>query len=104
MLSLARQALERQRQVVYLHAALDAEHHAFRDEITLLQTEHTGRLKTVTVHEQGEDGHHLAVAAPVEARFLAEGNDDGASQVDRADKAPDVAFIFNATSCITLTI
>ncbi|AMD00771.1 NO-inducible flavohemoprotein [Halomonas chromatireducens] len=59
MLSLARQALEQQRQVVYLHAALDAEHHAFRNEIALLQTEHANRLKAVTIHEQGEEADHI---------------------------------------------
>ncbi|MCE8004633.1 NO-inducible flavohemoprotein [Billgrantia ethanolica] len=59
MLPLAKQALSEGRRVVYLHAALDAEHHAFREELASLQSEHSGRLKTVTIHEQGNDADHI---------------------------------------------
>ncbi len=39
------------------------------------------------VEHAGEDRHHLAVALPVEAGLLAEGVDDEAGQVDRAEQA-----------------
>lgn len=59
MLPLARQALAQGRRVVYLHAALDAEHHAFRDEVAALAKAHPEQLQTVTVHERGDQADHI---------------------------------------------
>src|SRR5690554_7747640 len=58
MLPLAQQALDQGRRVVYLHAALDAEHHAFRDEIVALAEAHPERLQTVSVHDRGQAADH----------------------------------------------
>lgn len=58
LLPLARQALAQGRKVVYLHAALDAEHHAFRDEVAALAQAHPDQLQTVTVHERGDEADH----------------------------------------------
>lgn len=54
MLPIARQALGLGRQVVYLHAALDAEHHAFGEELAELAREYGEQLTAVAVHEQGD--------------------------------------------------
>lgn len=59
MLPLARQALAEGRQVVYLHAALDARHHAFRDDIAALERQHPDRLKCVSIHERGSVADHI---------------------------------------------
>ncbi|HSP56755.1 MAG TPA: NO-inducible flavohemoprotein [Halomonas sp.] len=74
MLPLARHALANGRQVVYLHAALDADHHAFADEIKGLQAEHPERLTTVIVHERGDTGDHSGqVNRALLARYLPKG-------------------------------
>ncbi|MFY0989188.1 globin domain-containing protein [Halomonas sp. C05BenzN] len=74
MLPLARQALAEGRRVVYLHAALDAEHHAFRDEVAALAEAHPEQLHTVTVHERGDDADHSGrVDRDLLARHLPEG-------------------------------
>lgn len=74
MLPLASQALAQGRRVVYLHAALDAEHHAFRDEVTALAEAHPGQLQTVTVHECGDQADHIGrVDRALLARLLPEG-------------------------------
>lgn len=57
MLSLASQALEQGREVVYLHAALDGEHHAFADELALLQARHPQQLHSVTIYERPLPGN-----------------------------------------------
>lgn len=59
MLPMARQALAQGRRVVYLHAALDAEHHAFRDEVATLAAEHPGRLNAISIHESGNAADHI---------------------------------------------
>jgi nitric oxide dioxygenase len=59
MLPMARHALAHGRRVVYLHAALDAEHHAFRDEVATLAAEHPERLQAMSVHERGDEADHV---------------------------------------------
>ncbi|MFW6346305.1 MAG: FAD-binding oxidoreductase, partial [Halomonas sp.] len=59
LLPMARQALAQGRRMVYLHAALDPDHHAFRDEVAALAEAHQQRLRTVTVHERGDDADHV---------------------------------------------
>ncbi|MCE8013772.1 NO-inducible flavohemoprotein [Billgrantia desiderata] len=59
MLPLARQALSRGRRVVYLHAALDAEHHAFRKEVEALRQAHPSQFQAVAIHERGDAGDHI---------------------------------------------
>jgi nitric oxide dioxygenase len=74
LLPMARHALEQGRQVVYLHAALDAAHHAFRDELAALAAQHPERLQTVTVHERGNDADHIGhVDRELLAHYLPEG-------------------------------
>lgn len=74
MLPLARQALAQGRRVVYLHAALDAEHHAFIDEVAALAEAHPEQLQTVTVHEHGGQADHIGrVDRELLARLLPEG-------------------------------
>ncbi|HSH47750.1 MAG TPA: globin domain-containing protein [Halomonas sp.] len=58
LLPMAHQALAKGRQVVYLHAALDAEHHAFRDEVAALAEKHPERLHAVSIHESGSAADH----------------------------------------------
>ena len=58
ILPLARQALAKGRQVVYLHAAIDAEHHAFRQEVAAMREAHPAKLKVVAIHEHGADADH----------------------------------------------
>lgn len=55
MLSLLRQALEQGRQVVYLHAALDGDHHAFGDDVNALARDYPDHLRVITVYEQADD-------------------------------------------------
>ncbi|GEN23591.1 flavohemoprotein [Halomonas cupida] len=57
MLMLAREALRRGRQVVYIHAARDAAHHAFGGEISALGAEYPGQLTHHFIHEHGEGGN-----------------------------------------------
>lgn len=55
MLPMACRALEQGRQVVYLHAAQEREHHAFADELDALAKEdYPGILTSVTLYERGE--------------------------------------------------
>ncbi|MDX1465033.1 MAG: globin domain-containing protein [Halomonas sp.] len=74
LLPMARQALAAGRRVIYLHAALDAEHHAFRDEVAALAAEHPQRLRAVSVHERGTDADHIGrIDRDLLARLLPEG-------------------------------
>lgn len=74
MLPIAQQALAQGRQVVYLHAALDAEHHAFSEELATLAAAHPQQLQTVTVHEQGAAADHIGrVSRELLAQLLPEG-------------------------------
>ncbi|CAM3529028.1 NO-inducible flavohemoprotein [Halomonas lysinitropha] len=92
MLPMARHALAEGRRVVYLHAALDAEHHAFRDEVAALAAEHPQRLRAVSVHERGDDADHtgridrelLASLLPDDARCYFVGPQGFMTAVDRA--------------------
>ncbi len=92
MLPIARQALAQGRRVVYLHAALDADHHAFRDEVAALAAEHPQRLQAVSVHERGDAADHsgridrelLARLLPEGARCYFVGPQGFMSAVDRA--------------------
>src|SRR5690554_4215753 len=59
LLPMARHALHQGRRVIYLHAALDAEHHAFRDEVATLAAEHPGRLNAISIHESGNAADHI---------------------------------------------
>src|SRR5690554_6940048 len=89
---MARQALAQGRRVIYLLAALDAEHHAFRDEVATLAEAHPERLRTVTVHERGGAADHvgrvdralLARLLPEDARCYTVGPQGFMSAVDRA--------------------
>ncbi|PCF96023.1 globin domain-containing protein [Vreelandella nigrificans] len=59
LLPLARQALALGRQVVYLHAALDAQHQAFTSEVEALKAEYPQCLKAVRIHERGNEAEHI---------------------------------------------
>ncbi|MCC5883495.1 MAG: NO-inducible flavohemoprotein [Halomonas sp.] len=59
MLPMAKQALTQGRRVVYLHAALDNEHHAFRDDIAALERQYPDRLTSVSIHERGSSADHI---------------------------------------------
>ncbi|ALM54210.1 NO-inducible flavohemoprotein [Halomonas huangheensis] len=54
MLTLAREALKRGRQVCYVHAARDAAHHAFRNEVSTLGKAYPGQLTHYHLYEQGD--------------------------------------------------
>ncbi|MDI5891207.1 NO-inducible flavohemoprotein [Halomonas rhizosphaerae] len=92
MLPMARHALTQGRRVVYLHAALDAEHHAFRDEVAALAEAHPERLRAVSIHERGDDADHagridrelLARLVPEGARCYFVGPQGFMTAVDRA--------------------
>ncbi|MGJ7462243.1 globin domain-containing protein [Halomonas sp. MA07-2] len=92
MLPLARQALAQGRRVVYLHAALDAEHHAFADEVAALADAHPEQLQAVTVHESGDGADHigridrelLARLLPEKARCYTVGPQGFMTAVDQA--------------------
>ncbi|MDT0500093.1 MULTISPECIES: NO-inducible flavohemoprotein [unclassified Halomonas] len=58
LLPMAHHALRQGRRVVYLHAALDAEHHAFRDEVAALAAKHPERLHAISIHESGSAADH----------------------------------------------
>ncbi|MGM0834172.1 NO-inducible flavohemoprotein [Vreelandella venusta] len=58
LLPIARHALALGRQVVYLHAALDADHHAFNGELDALKAAYPQRLQAVTIHERGNRADH----------------------------------------------
>lgn len=58
LLPMARQALAEGRQVTYVHAALDAEHHAFGDALAKLSDDYPNTLKNVTVYETGDAADH----------------------------------------------
>lgn len=77
MLSLAHQALQQGRQVVYLHAAQDGEHHAFADEVAALAAEHPDHLRTVTLYESADPNpradHIGLIDHQLLARYLPEG-------------------------------
>lgn len=59
LLPMARHALSLGRQVVYLHAALDAEHQAFKGELEALKSEYPQRLQAVRIHERGNEAEHI---------------------------------------------
>lgn len=92
MLPMARHALAQGRRVVYLHAALDVEHHAFREEVAALAAEHPQRLRAVSIHERGDDADHtgridrelLARLVPEGARCYFVGPQGFMTAVDRA--------------------
>lgn len=58
LLPIAKQALEQGRSVTYLHAALDAEHHAFADDLAELRNAYPAQLNTVTIYENEAGGNH----------------------------------------------
>ncbi|MGE6512866.1 NO-inducible flavohemoprotein [Vreelandella aquamarina] len=58
LLPIAKQALEQGRSVTYLHAALDAEHHAFADDLAELRNVYPAQLNTVTIYENEAGGNH----------------------------------------------
>ncbi|NWN81931.1 MAG: nitric oxide dioxygenase [Halomonas sp.] len=74
LLPMACHALRQGRRVVYLHAALDAEHHAFRDQVAALTAEHPERLHAVSIHESGNAGDHIGrIDRDLLASYLPEG-------------------------------
>ncbi|MYL23430.1 NO-inducible flavohemoprotein [Halomonas alkaliantarctica] len=58
LLPIAKQALEQGRRVTYLHAALDAEHHAFAETLAELRKAHPETLNTITVYERDDSGDY----------------------------------------------
>lgn len=74
MLSLAAQALAEGREVTYLHAALDGEHHAFADEVKALEARYPQQMRVVTLYErpQPEDApdHTGRIDRSLLARYL----------------------------------
>lgn len=76
LLPMARQALAEGRQVTYVHAALDAEHHAFADALNTLEATYPDALRTLTVYENDDGADHrgwidhalLATCLPASAR------------------------------------
>ncbi|MWJ28986.1 NO-inducible flavohemoprotein [Halomonas sp. ZH2S] len=71
LLPMARHALALGRQVVYLHAALDAEHHAFNDELEILKREYPERLQAISIHERGSNADHIGrIDRTLLARYL----------------------------------
>ncbi|WP_404375831.1 NO-inducible flavohemoprotein [Vreelandella aquamarina] len=71
LLPIARQALALGRQVIYLHAALDADHHAFSDEVEKLKAEYPQRLLSVSIHERGSSADHVGrIDRSLLARYL----------------------------------
>ncbi|WP_447555091.1 NO-inducible flavohemoprotein [Vreelandella sp. EE22] len=71
MLPIARHALSQGRQVVYMHAAIDGEHQAFRDDIQALAQDYPDQLKVVNVHERGDQADHLGrINRDLLARYL----------------------------------
>lgn len=58
LLPIAKQALQQGREVIYLHAALDARHHAFADTLTELHQAYPDHLSVVTVYENDDSGDH----------------------------------------------
>ncbi|MES3677537.1 NO-inducible flavohemoprotein [Halomonas elongata] len=71
MLSLLRQALEQGRQVVYLHAALDEDHHAFGNDVQALARDYPDQLRVVTVYEQADDASHVDHIGRVDRELIA---------------------------------
>lgn len=59
LLPIAQHALSLGRQVVYLHAALDADHHAFNNEVETLKAVYPTRFHAVSIHEQGNHADHI---------------------------------------------
>lgn len=58
LLPIAKQALDQGRYVTYLHAALDAEHHAFADDIAELRNAYPDQLHTIIIYENEAGGDH----------------------------------------------
>ncbi len=58
LLPIAKQALAQGRNVTYLHAALDAEHHAFVDAVEELRNVYPDLLDTVTLYENEAGGDY----------------------------------------------
>lgn len=58
LLPIAKQALEQGRRVTYLHAALDAEHHAFAGVIADLRKAYPQQLNSITIYEQDDSGDY----------------------------------------------
>lgn len=58
LLPIAKQALQQGRQVMYLHAALDARHHAFAETLVTLQQQYPDNLNVVTIYEDDDNGDH----------------------------------------------
>ncbi|UXZ55110.1 NO-inducible flavohemoprotein [Halomonas sp. 7T] len=58
LLPMARHALALGRQVVYLHAALDADHHAFNNELEELKAAYPRYFQAVSIHERGNRADH----------------------------------------------
>ncbi|CAM4244308.1 hypothetical protein VRRI112168_18895 [Vreelandella rituensis] len=57
--------------IVNLHAALDAEHHAFNDELETLKREYPERLQVVSIHERGSHADHIGrIDRTLLARYL----------------------------------
>ncbi|GHC27874.1 NO-inducible flavohemoprotein [Aidingimonas halophila] len=78
MLPILREALEQGRQVVYLHAALDRDHHAFGDHVDTLARDFPQQLQVVTLYEKATDDtrvdHVGRVNRELLARYLPEGD------------------------------
>ncbi|MFG6665721.1 NO-inducible flavohemoprotein [Halomonas sp. HNIBRBA4712] len=71
LLPIARQALGQGRRVVYLHAAIDRDHHAFSDDVKALKRDYPEQLTVVNVLEHGEGIEHSGrIDRDLLARYL----------------------------------
>ncbi|WNL38635.1 globin domain-containing protein [Halomonas sp. PAMB 3232] len=71
LLPIARQALLDGRRVVYLHAAIDRDHHAFGDDVKALKRDYPEQLTVANVLERGEGVEHIGrIDRDLLARYL----------------------------------
>ncbi|MCB8888306.1 NO-inducible flavohemoprotein [Vreelandella malpeensis] len=71
LLPIARQALSKGRRVVYLHAAIDRDHHAFRDDVQALARDYPEQLTVIDVLENGDEAAHIGrIDQALLARYL----------------------------------
>lgn len=59
LLPMASHALALGREITYLHAALDANHEAFKNEIEALKAKYPQRFKAIRIHERGNAADHI---------------------------------------------
>nr|WP_298413676.1 NO-inducible flavohemoprotein [uncultured Halomonas sp.] len=72
MLSLARSALEKGRQVIYLHAAQERDQHAFGSELKELKDEYPQLLTSVILYERGMENEKVVRIGRIDRDLIAE--------------------------------